>query len=127
MPSCPNVHEHDVFQIPSREKQYDKLITKLKRFLRSDAGHTIGERKKGNLSSFRGFPRGHLNERCIFIYCRDCKKEIIVPNCTVCESSEHSMDDAVLIMIGNHKEVYGETGERIIGQLRWAVKDSSKE
>lgn len=118
MPACPKVHEHPVFQIPSKNQKYEKLVNKLKRFLKSDSGHSIGEYKGYNLSSFKGFPRGNIDERCVFILCKDCGKKVIFQNCSFCGTNEHSMDDAVLIMVGDHKDVYGKTGERIIEQLK---------
>ena len=116
MPNCPKVHEHPEFYIP--HKKYEKLINKLKRFLKSDSGHAIGEYKRYDLSPFKGFPKGNVNERCLFILCKDCKKEVILPNCKFCGSEEHSMNDAVLITAGNHEHVYGKEGERIIKKLK---------
>ena len=45
MDGCPSVHEHPEFQssYDPKDKVQNREIQKLKRFLKSDAGHSIGE------------------------------------------------------------------------------------
>ena len=118
MPSCPTIHEHPSFKIPTKNSKYPKLIKKLKRFLKSDSGHAIGEYKRYELSPFKGFPKGSVDERCLFLLCKDCKKEVMNPLCKFCGSNKHSMNDAVLVVVGNHKEVYGKKGTNLIKGLK---------
>ena len=40
------------------------------------------------------------------------------PLCKFCGSDEHSMNDAVLVVVGNHKEVYGRGGANLIKGLK---------
>lgn len=84
MGGCPSVHEHPEFQSsynPNDQAQV-KEIQKLKRFLKSDAGHSIGEQLKYELFPFKSFPEKHKSIRCIFILCKDCQKKIIQPHLT---------------------------------------------
>ena len=109
MDGCPSVHEHPGFQssCDSEDKVQNQEVQKLKRFLKSDAGHSIGEPLRYELSPFKSFPRKHKSVRCIFILCKDCQKKIIRPNCDFCGTQTHSMDDAVLLCISPaHDEAY---------------------
>lgn len=117
MSSCQTIFEHPSY-IPPKKQEYIKLVDNLKRLLKSDAGHSFGEYKQGDLSPFKGYPRGNVDRRCLFLLCKDCKKEVIKPNCPFCEKAEHSMNDAVLFIVGNHKEVYGSKGKKLIKTCR---------
>lgn len=98
MGGCPSVHEHPEFisSYDQKDKTQERETQKLKRFLKSDSGHSVGEQLKYELSPFKSFPRGQTSFRCIFILCKDCQKKVISPNCTFCGSNQHSMNDAVL-------------------------------
>ena len=109
MDGCLSVHEHPEFQssYDPKGKVQNREIQKLKRFLKSDAGHSIGEPLRHELSPFKSFPRKHKSTRCIFILCKNCQKKIIQPNCGFCGSEAHSMNDAVLLCISPaHNEAY---------------------
>ncbi len=117
MSGCQTVYEHPKYKAP-KKKEYQALVDKLKRLLKSDAGHSFGEYKKGDLSPFKGYPRGPVDKRCLFILCKDCKKETIKPTCDFCGKNDHSMNDAVLFLVGNHKNVYGSNGKKIIQECK---------
>ena len=88
MSGCPSVHEHPEFEKsfdPSQRNQ-DYEVTKLKRFLKADPGHFVGEELKGDAVPFKSFPRGHKDVRVLFILCKDCNKEAITPQCKFCGS-----------------------------------------
>ena len=108
MNSCPEVHSHSEFleSFDSVNKRQANEIKKLKRFLKSDNGHFQGEILKGDLSKIKSFPRGRNPLKTLFVICKDCKKELINPNCSFCGYSNHSMNDAVLFFIGGHDEAY---------------------
>ncbi len=113
MSGCPTVHEHPEFQksFNPQDKNQVKEVIKLKRFLKSNSADFIGEDLKYEMTPLKSFPRGHKNVRCLFILCRDCKKEALDPKCSFCESSGHSMQDAVLFHINSHDSSYKE-GEK---------------
>ena len=119
MDGCPSVHEHSEFQssYDPKDKVQNKEVRKLKRFLKSDVGHSIGEQLRYELSPFKSFPRRHKSIRCIFILCKDCQKKIIQPNCNFCGTETHSMNDAVLLCISPvHDEAYKQA-KKIISKL----------
>lgn len=111
MSGCPTVHEHPEFQnsYNSKDKTQEKEVIKLKRFLRSTSADFIGENLKHDLAPLKSFPRGHKNVRCLFILCKDCKKEALSPKCSFCESDIHTMGDAVLFHINSHDASYRES------------------
>ena len=117
---CPSVHNHAEF-----EKSYNPTkkiqkyqYEKLKRFLKSDTGHTVGEDLKHELSPFKSFPRGHVDIRCLFILCKHCKGKILDKNkCSFCDKIEHTMDDAVLFYMSSHDRAYA-NGKRIIKKFK---------
>ena len=115
MSGCPSVHEHPEFKKSSdpNDKNQQAEIGKLKRFLKADPGHSVGEQLKHELSPFKSFPRGHKDIRILFILCKDCKKEVIKPKCDFCDSSQHLMDDAVLFYSADHEKSY-KKGKEII-------------
>ena len=109
MDGCPSVHEHPEFQSSHdpKDKAQNQEVQKLRRFLKSSAGHSIGEQLRHELSPFKSFPRKHKSTRCIFILCKDCQKKIIRPNCSFCGTETHSINDAVLLCISStHDEAY---------------------
>lgn len=117
MSGCPSVHEHHEFKesFDSSSKTQNSEVAKIKRFLKADPGHSIGECLKGDLSPLKSFPRGHKDCRILFILCKDCKKEVITPNCDFCGSQNHHMDDVVLLYIADHDKAY-EKGKRVVGE-----------
>ena len=72
MSGCSSVHEHSEFQssYDPKDKVQNQEVQKLKRFLKSNVGHSIGEQLRYELSSFKSFPRKHKSTRCIFILLR---------------------------------------------------------
>ena len=76
MPSCPTVHEHPSFKIPTKNSKYPKLIRKLKRFLKSDSGHAIGEYKRYELSPLKGFQRGALMKDAFSFYVKIVRRKL---------------------------------------------------
>ena len=119
MSGCPSVHEHPEFQksFDPSEKNQNYEVTKLKRFLRADPGHSVGEDLKGDLVPFKSFPRGHKDTRVLFILCKDCKKEALSPKCDFCGSQGHHMDDGVLFYVADHDKAYKKGKQIIDGYL----------
>jgi hypothetical protein len=119
MSSCPNVHEHPEFKASydTTNKNQVREVAKWTRMLKSPSGHFVGEYLKHDLAGFKSAPKGRNAIKTLFILCKDCKKEIIRPNCSFCGSNEHSINDAVLLYIGEHDETYKE-GKRRILQLK---------
>lgn len=115
MSGCPSIHDHPEFtaSFDINNKRQDYEVKKVKKFLKANPLST-GETLKYELSPFKSFPRGHQNTRVVFILCRDCKKEVLKPKCTFCESSEHNMNDAVLFYISSHDRAYSQGQETII-------------
>ena len=109
MSECKEIHHHPEFNNSFNPKNKAQVyeVDKLKRYLKTNVA-TTGEQLKGDSVPLKSFPRGHKDIRCLFILCRDCKKEALEPKCSFCESDEHSMDDAVLFYIGAHDEAYKE-------------------
>lgn len=117
MVKCLNIHEHKEFKQsynPANTK-HTYEVKKLKRFLLSDSGNAIGEYLKHGFDPFKSFPRGGVALRCLFVLCRDCKKEKLdVEKCGFCKTDEHTEQDAVLFLVGDTHEVsYGKEGKRI--------------
>jgi len=118
--NCPSVYIHPEFEKSynvsdkKQKKEYEKLV----RYLKSDTGDCIGEQLKHELSPFKSFPRGHVNLRCLFVLCKDCKKEVIdKKKCGFCNNKDHTMNDAVLIFMASHDKAY-KKGKKIIEELK---------
>jgi hypothetical protein len=115
MIGCQSIHEHSEFTasfIPSNKRQSYE-VNKLKRFLKSAAGHGVGECLKQDLEPLKSFPRGHLDLRIFFILCKDCKQKRILPKCCFCGLSGWHINDAVLFYVAEHDKSY-KTGKEII-------------
>lgn len=122
MANCPTVHEHSEFlqsyNPQDRKQQYE--VSKLKRYLRSESGDSVGEYLKHDFPPFKSFPRGETPTRCLFILCKDCNGEAVSPRCDACSSCGHTMHDAVLFYVtSDHKEAY-KIGKEVI--LRYLKK-----
>lgn len=115
MSECPEVHEHSEFKksFDPKNQRQEKQVSKIKRLLKSNTGHHQGEILKGDLSLVKSYPRGRSPLKTLFVICKDCKKELIRPNCEFCGKSNHSANDAVLFFIGGHDEAY-KKGKRIL-------------
>ncbi len=115
MSGCPSVHEHPELKqsFDPSNKNHNSEVTKLKRFLKADPGHSVGECLKGDLVPLKSFPRGHKDIRILFILCKDCEKKVIKPNCDFCGSSNHNMNDAVLFYVADHDKAY-DKGKKIV-------------
>ncbi|MFH1504884.1 MAG: hypothetical protein ABIH08_05835 [Candidatus Omnitrophota bacterium] len=94
----PIFHGHPEFKrvYNPNKKEYVSEVIKLRRFLKSDSGHAVGESLKYEFTPFKSFPRGRKSTRCLFILCQDCKGEKLKKVCSFCDSSTHTMNDAVL-------------------------------
>jgi hypothetical protein len=117
---CPSVHYHSKIEelYDSLDNKEKKQLEKLKRYLESDTGHTVGEKLKHELNPFKSFSRGHINIRCLFVICKDCNGEVLDRRkCKFCNNSEHSMNDAVLFFISSHDKAY-KKGKKIIKDLK---------
>ena len=128
MGGCPSVHEHPEFQSSHdpKDKVQNQEVQKLKRFLKSDVGHSIGEQLRYDLSPLKSFPRKHKSIRCIFILCRDCQKKIVRPNCSFCGTETHSMHDAVLLGISPiHDQAYGQA-KRLVSKFEESPPSSAE-
>ena len=128
MDGCPAVHERPEFQssYDPKNKIQANEVQKLKRFLKSDGGHSVGEQLKYELSPFKSFPQKHKSVRCIFILCKDCQKKVIAPNCSFCGTETHSMDDAALLYINSvHDEAY-RVAKKIVGKYESPPSSSSE-
>ena len=119
MNGCLSVHEHPEFQksYDSNDKNQNSEVTKLKRFLKADSGHTWGEYLKGDMVPFKSFPRGQKDLRILFILCKDCKKEALNPKCAFCGSQDHHMDDGVLFYVADHDKAYKKGKQIVDGYL----------
>jgi hypothetical protein len=116
MTKCPTIHEHQEFSksYNPQETKQNYEVSKLKRYLKSENGDNIGECLKYDLPPFKSFPRGNTPTRCLFILCKDCNGQILSPKCTFCNSSGHTMNDAVLFYVtSDHKDAY-KIGKKII-------------
>ena len=120
MNNCPTVHEHPEFKksFQVKNKNQNKEVEKLKDRLLSHCHTQPGEYLKYDFVPFKSFPRGHNPIRCLFILCRDCKKQAINPVCDFCGAEKHSMDDAVLFYISEHDKAYKKEGLRIIKEYK---------
>ena len=110
MNKCPKIHQHPFFKssyLPENPRhKYE--TEKVEKYLK--AGQKIGDYKSEDLVPLIGFPRqeGGSGLRLFYVLCRDCGKQLFTTPCTsICGTSEHTMDDAVLFEIdSDHKKAY---------------------
>ncbi|MFA5272303.1 MAG: hypothetical protein WC412_08240 [Candidatus Omnitrophota bacterium] len=116
MANCLTVHEHPEFlkSYNPQDKKQEYEVTKLKRYLRSENGDSVGEYLKYDFPPFKSFPRGETPIRCLFVLCKDCNGEAVSPACDACASVDHTMNDVVLFYVtSNHKDAY-KIGKKVI-------------
>jgi len=111
---CPTIHEHPEFKksFNSSDPDQVKLIEKIKKFLYSSSYMSFGEYLKYKLSGFKSHPKGRSQRKCVFILCRDCKAEVLKKRCDFCQTTGHTMNDAVLFYsISDHDADYKRANE----------------
>jgi len=118
---CLTIHEtpefEDSYNSDNKKQKYE--VEKLRRFLKSDSGDVAGECLKYDLVPFKSFPQGDVDIRCLFILCRDCKGDVLTKDkCNFCQKEGHTMQDAVLIFVGDHKGSYKKEGKKLIHEYK---------
>lgn len=121
MPKCPTVHELPEFKnsYDPKKREHQNEYNKILSYLKSECGHSFGEQLKYGLVPFKSFPGGHKSTRVLFLLCKDCNKEIFdEEKCPFCNEENHSMNDAVLVMIGDHPTTYEKEGVKVIDNYK---------